>query len=541
MNEETTQVTLNLEAALRHIRKSSHAITLWVDAICINQNDVAEKNHQVEMMREIFSGAELVIAWLGSASEDSDLALEMLATGLDPWTESGLSEYGPVQRTAPPEVLAIAGLLTRSWWSRIWVVQEILLAKKFLFKCGDAELPGEQITDKESSSLWVVLLYVNRDSISCYTNALEFLEDIFEEENVNAVDYLNRYRRRQATKPHDHIYGLFGVLPSKDQILLGAPNYDCRVEDLFITVANKLMLQQRSLTLLQAAACTSPTANSSTKIYLPSWVPDWTRPISIGSKQGLWPRSSDVENEAEFQFSGDGRELMLDASEIEKIESVKPVLAFAERKMPIWQDVLETRHYKRSPPLEGVVAALFIFYWVSNTERLDSEDEEGFRFLAAFFQELEEYRVSLLRDEAGEVHNKADYLAGFLEWTGDSRDGRTDEEILEKVLSVQAAREFVQWYHSPGATAKLQAFYMHYSFLRRFRPQALMFRTIRGFFGITATAEVAPGDMLCIVPTCAVPVLFREVGSSKHRLIGSCDPIAGRDGSEMVRKHFTLV
>lgn len=93
VNEVATQVTIDLEAALRHIRKPSSAMVLWVDAICINQEDLAEKSHQVEMMREIYSGAELVIAWLGSASDDSDLAMNVLGKGFEGWKSNEGNQY----------------------------------------------------------------------------------------------------------------------------------------------------------------------------------------------------------------------------------------------------------------------------------------------------------------------------------------------------------------------------------------------------------------------------------------------------------------
>ncbi|KAK4108984.1 HET-domain-containing protein, partial [Canariomyces notabilis] len=50
---------------LRHPRESGRRRTLWVDALCINQSDMHERNHQISLMRNIFSNARQVIAWLG--------------------------------------------------------------------------------------------------------------------------------------------------------------------------------------------------------------------------------------------------------------------------------------------------------------------------------------------------------------------------------------------------------------------------------------------------------------------------------------------
>ncbi|KAF2261882.1 hypothetical protein CC78DRAFT_433828, partial [Lojkania enalia] len=72
----TKDVSNNLEAALRYIRKESEEVRLWANAVCINQDDDKEKSWQIQMMGDIYRGAELVIVWLGRESEDSDLAMD---------------------------------------------------------------------------------------------------------------------------------------------------------------------------------------------------------------------------------------------------------------------------------------------------------------------------------------------------------------------------------------------------------------------------------------------------------------------------------
>jgi hypothetical protein len=64
-NVHTLHITKNLGAALKDIRSSSEVVKLWVDAICINQDHLAEKNHQVKNMGSIYWMAERVLVWLG--------------------------------------------------------------------------------------------------------------------------------------------------------------------------------------------------------------------------------------------------------------------------------------------------------------------------------------------------------------------------------------------------------------------------------------------------------------------------------------------
>ncbi|KAF2189366.1 hypothetical protein K469DRAFT_524095, partial [Zopfia rhizophila CBS 207.26] len=58
-------VSKNLYKALKQLRTTSHDIFFWIDAICINQADMDERMHQVELVRFIFKGTEDVLVWLG--------------------------------------------------------------------------------------------------------------------------------------------------------------------------------------------------------------------------------------------------------------------------------------------------------------------------------------------------------------------------------------------------------------------------------------------------------------------------------------------
>lgn len=69
-------VTSNLENSLRHIRGRGISRGLWVDALCINQSDVAEKSVQVQLMSQIHRNAKVELCWLGEESADSDVTLE---------------------------------------------------------------------------------------------------------------------------------------------------------------------------------------------------------------------------------------------------------------------------------------------------------------------------------------------------------------------------------------------------------------------------------------------------------------------------------
>ncbi|EHK48140.1 hypothetical protein TRIATDRAFT_180361, partial [Trichoderma atroviride IMI 206040] len=105
----------NLYSFLQHRQETNQCIDIWIDAICINQNDLLEKNHQIPMMNMIYGRASELIIWLGPPSFDSELAIQsILEMG------SG-SPYDKLFTVENDVWQAIQSLFERPWWKRIWI------------------------------------------------------------------------------------------------------------------------------------------------------------------------------------------------------------------------------------------------------------------------------------------------------------------------------------------------------------------------------------------------------------------------------------
>ncbi|KAG9233216.1 heterokaryon incompatibility protein-domain-containing protein [Amylocarpus encephaloides] len=131
VDEATFQATVNLEAALRHLRLKDEVVTLWVDALCINQNDVPEKNVQLSKMREIYVQAKSVIAWLGDTTPERPFEEKAMKFADD------LREHlSPANSWHADLISALLRLFKRPYWSRIWIVQELASASNLIFVCG---------------------------------------------------------------------------------------------------------------------------------------------------------------------------------------------------------------------------------------------------------------------------------------------------------------------------------------------------------------------------------------------------------------------
>jgi hypothetical protein len=110
IDEHQFNVTENLYAALRRLRDRSIE-WIWIDAICINQQDQQERGHQVRSMAKIYGRAHRVVVWLGEAADGSDRAFEEIRARKK-WSNSSGNEM--IQQ-------AVLALLQRPWFRRIWV------------------------------------------------------------------------------------------------------------------------------------------------------------------------------------------------------------------------------------------------------------------------------------------------------------------------------------------------------------------------------------------------------------------------------------
>ncbi|KAH9204942.1 heterokaryon incompatibility protein-domain-containing protein, partial [Leptodontidium sp. 2 PMI_412] len=120
-------VTVNLEKALRHLRCSVQPEEIWIDAICINQANISEKNHQVPLMRDIYSASSKVFIWLGESDNHSDEFIRIMKKRRSEAIPNP-SGSGESDMTAHLVSLSI-NLVLKPWWERTWTVQEFYLAK----------------------------------------------------------------------------------------------------------------------------------------------------------------------------------------------------------------------------------------------------------------------------------------------------------------------------------------------------------------------------------------------------------------------------
>ncbi len=141
-------VGTNLHHFLHVANRTRSRIAMWIDAICINQDDPRERNHQVEMMGQIYRGAKQVLVWLGEGSGKCEDLLHLigqedaLISGCLPCLKARLKIDGlRSHNTDRTEHFfkALNDICSLAYWNRTWTVQEFLVAQNIRLMYGSAE------------------------------------------------------------------------------------------------------------------------------------------------------------------------------------------------------------------------------------------------------------------------------------------------------------------------------------------------------------------------------------------------------------------
>ncbi|KAE8418013.1 heterokaryon incompatibility protein-domain-containing protein [Aspergillus pseudocaelatus] len=216
-------VTTNLYAALLHLRDRFIERVIWIDAICINQNDLRERSSQVQVMAEIFAKASCVVVWLEEEEEEE-------ATGIhdDKSSDEGGRALEVIRKaaeayysTSMDENKAVLSLLGRSWFQRVWVLQEIAAARHILIACHSAEIDGHAFSSGLTALKDIIADKDMRDQIGMTVflikNATLRPKRVIARSDKISLricpleDLTTMYNSCEATDHRDKVYALLGM------------------------------------------------------------------------------------------------------------------------------------------------------------------------------------------------------------------------------------------------------------------------------------------------------------------------------------------
>ncbi|KOC14041.1 hypothetical protein AFLA70_24g004692 [Aspergillus flavus AF70] len=263
---------------------------LWVDAVCINQQDEQEKGYQIQLMPTIYSRASHVIVWLGEAADNSDRALEDIRLAAD-------DEFSIYKLGKPPgkDYTAILTLLQRPWFRRIWVLQEISAARSILVMCGHFKINGIAFasglnelnltnTDYASSGLENTV----RSITYLMSGAISRPDYVTRPHGMLSLgELIDMYHTREATKKHDKVYALLGMSADRFKKADLLPNYQLPWDILLQRVIMSILPQihsvetwpDKEIAVFQGRGQRvkiSFKESLESKIYMATWGTEWT-------------------------------------------------------------------------------------------------------------------------------------------------------------------------------------------------------------------------------------------------------------------------
>ncbi|KEY74436.1 hypothetical protein S7711_04474 [Stachybotrys chartarum IBT 7711] len=288
INGRRCAISESLESAIRHLRYTNRPRTLWIDALCINQTDVAERNSQVRLMGTIYTNTVQVLAYLGPEYDDSDLAFDFFQImPVDPdqhWDPVKYPELKDVYTLS--HTIAVNQLFERAWWQRVWTVQESVLCPKLCIICGPRQLPAERFFGVGESyfkhlytccqDIWYDIFRstAGQPGLGDVCTALGKISDMRQSRGeLRFGQILSKFMSRNCSDPHDKLYGLLGFA-SQDEAALILPDYSKPIPTVYEEVTLGLMQFAGCLDLLSMHLPVDSDAAADER-DLPSWVPDW--------------------------------------------------------------------------------------------------------------------------------------------------------------------------------------------------------------------------------------------------------------------------
>lgn len=246
-------VPRNCEAVLRRVRKRFYTQHLWIDSICIDQDNIEERGHQVDLMPQIYTRARKTYIYTGQATDFSDRVLRYL-------NDKASAEPKPYSGPKYVTDSHVDDFLRRPYFSRIWVVQEIALSKNAV------------LVDKDEYP-WSIFGSVKAAPPRKPLLSLAVIRQL--QDPSQLMSMLRLGRDCQSSDPRDKVFALLGLIVGAGAEGLVA-DYSRSVADVYTWIARYLIDVQKVAALDILGEVNLVEQGASQAYDLPSWVPDWS-------------------------------------------------------------------------------------------------------------------------------------------------------------------------------------------------------------------------------------------------------------------------
>lgn len=524
-------VTLSLETALRHFRRKDYSVVMWIDQLCINQEDMDEKAQQIPLMGRIYKHALNTVVWLGQGNAGSESAIRLLGD-LNYYlqftdAEINPSEFERLCLPSPDDPVwrEVWELFSRAWFTRVWIIQEAVISRELWLVCGKSLVRWEPLTIACNHlttcglSRWMQEKFAPGFPDACMMalNLSEVKTDYYTlEAHPRLFTLLSETRSAQCYDPRDKIYGLLGVCLDSDRDAVKVSYADdCTPAMLYREMtANHLKNNTSgwSLSLVLAAV-------DHHDPDIPSWVTDWRIPrqtIALGAQfsravYNACGRFGPVAGKVVTSFNEDDPdELRVKGVVIDTLAEVSDIFteAVLSRNNPTIENKALVEAANFAGKLEKYPDGFTVFdaFWNTLVAGKDGTGRlkcpSSFAEIFSFLLDESTGRSPSLPDQSYSARQKRPKGKGRLELPdlGRRAAGKTFDEISTAVGRALKNRRL-------GITAK-------------------------GYLGLFPRQSIV-GDDVYVFDSCHVPLLLRASGDCAFRLVGECFVYGVMNGEAM--------
>lgn len=506
LNGSEFEITTNLEAALQSLRYEDKERLLWIDAICINQRSISERNAEVRRMDLIYQRAEQVIVWLGRETEPGDTIgvgsalitaastltvklLEMLSEAKEEWdVVNVLHQTGD----ATLALQVLAKLFCRPWFLRIWIVQEIALAKMATVAFGPQRIAWDRFSQAADAirrleyglndQLWRLSGASRAVSVQwCRLDAAK--EPTPSSSAAMQLDILLwKLRTSQVTDCRDRLFGILGLIRHDRSDPLLAIDYQKSMPEVFRDLS--MYLIQHGFLADVLCAVTYGIEG------LPHWAAIWTATLESEKETGNPPSRISK-----------GLGVFMAVSRSRGSAGAQPRFSEGGRKLTVRGTVIDS------------VALVSKSHDCSGDEKssLDEQLESMRARLLSWEDEMESCNLShglyTRREQRLKIWKEAIFHEdGEDSWIREHYDrllGRAVPSDGEDRRSIPPAKESAVVFRL--VTELKTTFGSDFEYRRPFV-------TANGLMGSTGSnCGILVGDVLCVLVGCAMPFLLRPV------------------------------
>ncbi|MCJ1234855.1 hypothetical protein MMC14_002818 [Varicellaria rhodocarpa] len=321
-NSHSMKIQETLFHALSVLRRPDAERTLWVDAICIDQNDNDERTNQVRLMRQIYQYSTRVIVWLGEHTQDSEQGIDLILS-IQKLAESDDKMSAFAQALAPDDLPklnlpsvdsgewgSLDNIFWRPWFTRIWIIQELAVSNDALVICGDRCLTWADLAGAAQFLMQHSLTAITKADPRPLTKLENFRQaHLTRKGNQPLLRLLLEARDAFATDDRNKIFALMGL--SEREASGFVPDYSLSIEKVFVKFSKYLIEKTGTLDVLSAVEDHSYRLNKE----LPSWVPDWevhspALALSLLDQYSSWDASRGLNDQNSASFSSDSKTLI---------------------------------------------------------------------------------------------------------------------------------------------------------------------------------------------------------------------------------------